>query len=198
MSKHRLSLVAIVLVSLISGLALAQVVEGESLDDPATEAKAADIASRTMSPFCPGRTLADCPSGKATEWRQDIRALLKQGKSAAEVQKILNARAGENLTGTPESSLGWALPVGLCVGALAILTLVLRRLRAGDGDVKTTTTARVRDADDDEEDDDPAESNSQASRPKASKASKTKDDELEDRLRRELEAQDEADSGRGG
>lgn len=132
MSKHRVASLLLIVVALLTAGAAAEPVSGESLEDPKTEARAFEIAQRTMSPFCPGRTLADCPSGKATEWRQDIRKMLEEGKSAAEIQQILNRRAGTNLTGAPESSLGWALPVGLCVGALAVLTVVFRRIRRED------------------------------------------------------------------
>ena len=189
MQKHLFALLCIALLGLCSTLSTAQMVEGESLDDPATEAKAFDIAKRTMSPFCPGRTLADCPSGKATEWRQDIRAFLKQGKSAAEIQKILNARAGENLTGTPESSLGWLLPVGLCVGALGVLTLVVSRIRREDAPTESGPGPRhvANDEDDDEDDDEDAPQSDAAAA-----ALKARDQELEERLRRELEDQDDA------
>jgi len=36
-----------------------------------------------MSPFCPGRTLSDCPSEYAGQWRHDIQRMVDQGKSAA-------------------------------------------------------------------------------------------------------------------
>jgi cytochrome c-type biogenesis protein CcmH/NrfF len=125
-----------------------------------------------MSPFCPGRTLADCPSDKATAWRQDIRRMLAEGKSAAEIRRELNQRSGVNLTGTPESSIGWMLPVGFLVGAGGILALVLVRFRKDED----TEPATPDDDDDDGEGD--------------RKNPPDDDDELEARLKRELEDED--------
>jgi cytochrome c-type biogenesis protein CcmH/NrfF len=151
MAKHRLILVVAVVGAFLGAPALAkgpEMIEAESLADPKTEAAAYEIAQRTMSPFCPGRTLADCPSGKATEWRQDIRAMLAQGKSPAEIQQVLSDRAGTNLTGAPTSSIGWALPAGLCLGAVAILGLVLVRFRRKDENPDTADQREELDADD--------------------------------------------------
>jgi cytochrome c-type biogenesis protein CcmH/NrfF len=186
MSKASFIALFLGLVALWLPRASAQSIEGESLEDPKTEAQAFDIAQRTMSPFCPGRTLADCPSGKATEWRQDIRAMLEQGKSAAEIQKILNERAGTNLTGTPESSLGWALPVGLCLGALGVLTLVLRRIRREEAPTEQAgrrAAGAEADGADHADDSDEIDDDQQMARAKHDK-------ELEDRLRRELADED--------
>jgi len=184
---------------------VAQPAPGTSLEDPKTEAMAYDIASRTMSPFCPGRTLADCPSGNATEWRQDIRAMLQKGMSPAEIQKVLNKRAGENLSGAPESSLGWGLPVALVAGALIVLMLVLKRIRKGDAaDAAATGTSSSRHAADDEDadedadedsdedsDEEEAEDGAEAELPAVQQRSEKQERELEERLRREL-ADDDA------
>jgi len=189
MSKHWFAVLVVTLLALGAPSAVAQIVEGQSLDDPKTEAMAHDIAQRTMSPFCPGRTLADCPSGNATEWRQDIRAMLKKGMSPAEIQQVLNKRAGENLTGAPESSLGWALPVALCAGALVVLTLVLKRIRRDDiaDAAKARTSARP--SRDEAEDDEDTEDDEDV--PVARQRSDKQERELEERLRREL-ADDDA------
>jgi cytochrome c-type biogenesis protein CcmH/NrfF len=63
--------------------------------------KATSISRQTMSPFCPGRTLADCPSEYAAEWRRDIRQMVAEGKSASEIQAELESRVGGNLSGIP-------------------------------------------------------------------------------------------------
>jgi cytochrome c-type biogenesis protein CcmH/NrfF len=151
----------------------------ESLQDPKTEAAAYEIAQRTMSPFCPGRTLADCPSDKAAAWRQDIRRMLLEGKSAAEIHKALNERSGVNLSGTPESIVGWALPVGLLIGGGTILGIVFFRFRQRDEDEdRDEDGKRGEDGDQDEDG-----KRSKSTRPPA-------DDDLDARLDRELEQAD--------
>ncbi len=90
--------------------------------------KAAAISRQTMSPFCPGRTLSDCPSGYATEWRRDIRAMVKKGMSAAEIKEELNGRVRGDLSGIPNSQSSFALPIGLALGAGLLLFFVFARL----------------------------------------------------------------------
>jgi len=92
--------------------------------------QASAIARQTMSPFCPGRTLADCPSEFATEWRRDIRQMIAEGRSPAEVQAELERRAGANLSGSPARDTSYWVPAAfalLGVGALAAIFVRLRR-----------------------------------------------------------------------
>lgn len=96
------------------------------------DAKAASIARQTMSPFCPGRTLDDCPSEYAAEWRRDIRAMVQKGMTAAEIQDELEKRAGGNLSGIPNRESSYALPIALATGAALVLYFVFVRLRRRD------------------------------------------------------------------
>src|SRR5690606_18610544 len=66
---------------------------------PEVVRRASSIARQTMSPFCPGRTLSDCPSEYATEWRSDIREMVAQGLTAEQIQTALEKRVGGNLSG---------------------------------------------------------------------------------------------------
>jgi cytochrome c-type biogenesis protein CcmH/NrfF len=93
---------------------------------PPNVRKAQQIARQTMSPFCPGRTLSDCPSEYATEWRHDIQKMVDKGMSAAEIQAELERRAGGDLSGNPRRSTGYVLPVGLSAGAILLLFGILR------------------------------------------------------------------------
>lgn len=103
----------------------------EPREDVSPEAahRAAAIARQTMSPFCPGRTLADCPSPNAAEWRSDIRDMVERGMSAAEIQDELEARIGSNLSGSPGREVSYAVPIGFGLLAFGVLGAVLFRLR---------------------------------------------------------------------
>jgi cytochrome c-type biogenesis protein CcmH/NrfF len=96
---------------------------------PEVAQKAAAIARQTMSPFCPGRTLSDCPSEYATAWRRDIRAMVARGMSADEIQRELESRVGSNLSGSPNRGAGYGVSLGLALGAALVLFFVLSRLR---------------------------------------------------------------------
>jgi len=102
--------------------------EGKELT-PEQSKKATSIARQTMSPFCPGRTLSDCPSEYAAEWRRDIRTMIAEGKSAAEIQRELEGRVGNNLSGIPNRDSSYALPLGVAAGAALLLFAVFVRLR---------------------------------------------------------------------
>lgn len=95
--------------------------------------KAAAIARQTMSPFCPGRTLSDCPSEYATEWRRDIRRMVAEGKSATEIQDELERRAAGNLSGIPNNQSSYAIPIGFALVAGVVLYFVFARLIRGVG-----------------------------------------------------------------
>jgi cytochrome c-type biogenesis protein CcmH/NrfF len=96
---------------------------------PAEEKAAAAIARQTMSPFCPGRTLADCPSEYATEWRQEIRQMLAAGRSPAEIQAELERRAGSNLSGSPARDTSYWVPAAFAVLGVGVLAAIFLRLR---------------------------------------------------------------------
>lgn len=102
---------------------------GASNVSPEVAQRAAAIARQTMSPFCPGRTLSDCPSEYATAWRKDIRAMVAAGMSSDEIQKELESRVGENLSGSPNRNASYGVSIGLALGAGLVLFFVLSRLR---------------------------------------------------------------------
>ncbi|MFQ5513173.1 MAG: cytochrome c-type biogenesis protein CcmH [Myxococcota bacterium] len=86
------------------------------------------IARDVMSPYCPGRTLADCPSPSAAALREEIRELVDQGVDERTIRERLEARFGDMILGVPRSVLGWVLPgVILALGGAAVMT-ALRRL----------------------------------------------------------------------
>lgn len=61
-----------------------------------------------MSPFCPGRTLAECPSPQADELRLWILTQAAAGASREEVEASLLARFGDQILSAPRAE-GWGL-----------------------------------------------------------------------------------------
>jgi cytochrome c-type biogenesis protein CcmH/NrfF len=94
-----------------------------------TDPRALEITRTTMSPFCPGRTLDDCPSPYAGEWRGDIRKWVAEGLSTEEIRKRLRGRAAErDLSGAPSTALDSVLPIAVTLGSLLLLGMLLRLL----------------------------------------------------------------------
>jgi cytochrome c-type biogenesis protein CcmH/NrfF len=117
-------LLAIALLSFLGSLACSPVVE----DLEVTRARQANELSRDlMSPFCPGRTLADCSSPDAGAVRQEIREALKAGDQPDEIRARIEARFGDHVVGVPRQLLGWLFPILVLIAGAGGLVWVLRR-----------------------------------------------------------------------
>lgn len=96
-----------------------------------------DLAGELMSPFCPGRTLASCPSPQAGELIQWIALQEAAGASRDEVIAMLVERHGEEILGSPPAKgitlWAYVFPVLGFVGFGLVAVLVLRRLVAAGG-----------------------------------------------------------------
>ncbi len=112
-------------------LASASAAQTEDTSPRERSRRALALAGDLMSPFCPGRTLADCPSPDAAVWREDIRTWMNAGLPDAEIRTRLQARMPEqNLSALPRGPLGWMVPSLILVAGLGILTVALRRVTA--------------------------------------------------------------------
>jgi cytochrome c-type biogenesis protein CcmH len=135
-SKHIGFLLVLPLVAVITTTAVA------TDFSPEVEQQASDIFHSVMSPFCPGKLLADCPSSQAGALRQQIRERIAAGESGDAIRQELIETYGEAVRAAPRARgfdlLAWVLPpVALGLGAL-IAVLWLRRRRpaastAGEG-----------------------------------------------------------------
>jgi cytochrome c-type biogenesis protein CcmH/NrfF len=84
------------------------------------------LSMQLMSPYCPGRTLANCPSPNAEAVRDEIRRYMELGLSDAEVSARVQRDYGVGVP-TPSSPIGWTLPIAaLVLGAIGVVALALR------------------------------------------------------------------------
>jgi cytochrome c-type biogenesis protein CcmH len=79
-----------------------------------------------MSPFCPGLTLADCPSAYADTLRASVRARVLAGESPDSIVESLVAAFGEGVRGAPRArGFGlalWGTPlVALGLGGIGLI-----------------------------------------------------------------------------
>ncbi len=91
-----------------------------------------DLAGDLMSPFCPGRTVASCPSPQATELIQWIAMQEAAGATREEVVAMLVAKHGEEILGAPPAKgitlWAYVFPVLGFVAFGGIAAVVLRRI----------------------------------------------------------------------
>jgi cytochrome c-type biogenesis protein CcmH/NrfF len=107
--------------------------QGAVWSDDTVAGRDSRVASRLydelMSPYCPGYTLAACPSPSAESLRVEIAAALDRGVPAPDIVRDLERTYGEQIRGAPRArGLGlvlWVLPFVL-LGLAAVL--VFRRL----------------------------------------------------------------------
>ena len=106
-----------------------------------------DLGGELMSPFCPGRTLASCPSPQAAELVQWIVTQEAAGTTREEVLEILIERYGEEILGAPpaEGITLWAyiFPIAGFLGFGVIAFFVLRRIVGESGSPTGMNRARA-------------------------------------------------------
>jgi len=97
----------------------------------AAEGWAYELANELMSPYCPGRSVADCPSPQAQTLRMWLIVQEAAGRPRAEVEAELVARYGESVLGAPRAKgfglTAYLIPVAVVAAGAALLTWFLRR-----------------------------------------------------------------------
>ena len=99
--------------------------------DPALEARMVRITSELRCLVCQNQTIADSNASLAVDLRREARALIKQGKSDAEVVDYMTARYGDFVLYRPPlratTLLLWFGPALMLAAGAAVLVVVLRR-----------------------------------------------------------------------
>jgi cytochrome c-type biogenesis protein CcmH/NrfF len=95
------------------------------------------LARELMSPFCPGRALADCPSPDAASLRAWILVQAAAGRPREEVRAELLERYGDQILAAPRAQgfglTAYAIPIGAFVAGGALVAVFLRRQTRGAG-----------------------------------------------------------------
>ncbi|MFT3665365.1 cytochrome c-type biogenesis protein CcmH [Piscinibacter sp.] len=100
-------------------------------DDPVLEARVMRIAAELRCLVCQNQTIADSHADLAQDLRNQVREMLKQGKSEAEILAYMTQRYGDFVLYRPPvkstTTLLWFGPAVLLLGGVAVLFVVLRR-----------------------------------------------------------------------
>lgn len=113
-------------VRLIAAVVIATVTNSISAEDLNQQQQQlfANITGKVMSPYCPGKLLSDCPSGKASELKSILRSKISSGATESDLMTYLEDQYGkQTIQSTPGTKgfdvVAWIAPFAfLLVGAV--------------------------------------------------------------------------------
>ena len=105
-------------------------------ENPAEEARFHALAEELRCVMCQNQSLADSNALIALNLRREVLALMRQGRSDAEIKDFLVARYGEFVLYKPRMEgrtwLLWAGPALLLLAGAGVVAVVLRRRKPAD------------------------------------------------------------------
>ena len=131
-------LAILLLASLLATSALA-IDSGPAFDDPELQQRYDRLVYELRCLMCQNNNIADSNSMIASDLRREVRELIAQGKSDAEIRTYMTDRYGDFVLYrppvTPRTWLLWAAPALFMLGGLAVAaSIVARRARAARND----------------------------------------------------------------
>lgn len=112
-------------------LAAASMTSAQTADDAALDARARALARELRCLVCRNETLAESSAALAQDLRAELRRLLAEGRSDAEVRAFFSERYGEVVHYRPplqrSTAALWFGPALLLAAGLLVLGLTLRR-----------------------------------------------------------------------
>ena len=132
-------LFALLLLALVLGAAGAK--EAAPLaDDPAVEQRMVAISEEMRCLVCQNESLSASRSELAQDLRRELRTLIKQGKTDAEIREFMVSRYGDFVLYRPQikptTYLLWAGPFILMIVAVVVLLVYLRRRNRAVGETR--------------------------------------------------------------
>ena len=128
------------ILAFVLGLSLGVAIAKEAAplaDDPVVEARMVKISEELRCLVCQNESLASSRAELAGDLRDEVRGLIRQGKSDAEIKQFLVTRYGDFVLYRPEvKPLTWVLwfgPFILLLGGLIGMALYLRQRRRPPG-----------------------------------------------------------------
>ena len=116
---------------------------GESFDDPALQARYENLIAEVRCVTCQNQSIKDSNAFIASDLRREIRRMIDEGKSDAEVKEFLVTRYGDFVLYRPRFEgklmLLWIAPgLFLLLGGIALVRIVRHRMALPIGDDSTT------------------------------------------------------------
>ncbi|MGH2772702.1 MAG: cytochrome c-type biogenesis protein [Actinomycetota bacterium] len=119
--------------------------------DPRAVPTVQQVAHRTMSPFCPGLNLEECPSGQAAQLRAKIARRVAEKQTNAQIDDWLLSEYGRSVAGRPKSAVSWAVPLGATAAGLGVLVVVMASRKPPEAEAPTANISEQERAELDED-----------------------------------------------
>lgn len=115
-------------------------------DDPVLEKRVMALTAELRCLVCQNQSLADSHADLAIDLKNQVRAMMKEGRSDAEIKAFMTDRYGDFVLYRPPVKattwLLWAGPFVLFAVALAALFAYIRRRRAGTDEADALSPAQ--------------------------------------------------------
>ena len=125
-----IALLAMQLLSLCAPSSLVAAEASPSAADPALEARVTRVAEELRCLVCQNQTIADSNADLAKDLRREVRQMLEQGRSEAEVREFMVARYGDFILYRPplrtSTLLLWLGPFALLCVAIWVHRRIVR------------------------------------------------------------------------
>jgi cytochrome c-type biogenesis protein CcmH len=113
---------------------------------PEQERVAQKVFSTTMSPYCPGRLLSDCPSNSASELKESLRSRIAAGESENQLELYLESVYGQGVHALPPTRgfglVAWLTPLFfLGIGLLIFKVWVSRNNQKTDNVIESSVSS---------------------------------------------------------
>jgi cytochrome c-type biogenesis protein CcmH len=115
---------------LVVGSVPAHAIDPTQLPDPKLEARYNTLLHELRCPVCQDENLADSPADAASEMRAQIRRMLLEGETDAQIKQYFVSRYSEFILFKPEYSLRnawlWLLPLVLLAIGIILAARIIR------------------------------------------------------------------------
>ncbi|MEN9846082.1 MAG: hypothetical protein RIS36_1229 [Pseudomonadota bacterium] len=145
-SKFLIAICVTLLIAVAPVHASPEAPKGSVAEREALDRKATNLYQQVFSPFCPGRSLNDCPSSKAAELKDQMRAELEAGKAPEVILNEVIQKFGEQYRAVPQfSGVGmfvWLVPIGfVALGLVVAVGVSVSRKRSSPTPATSPTPA---------------------------------------------------------
>lgn len=113
---------------MVLSVALFFAVRGPDLNAVPT---AEEVSDRTMSPFCPGLTLSECPSSQSATLRDQIEDKVASGWTNRRLDTWLTQNYGEGVLARPRGFIAYLLPGAILLAGFGVLITASLRWSRG-------------------------------------------------------------------